>query len=64
MQEECNLSLKVTTRHPVGSNSDRTLQLCKKFAEEWVQRKDILYMQNYVFLNESVFDINLRCTRG
>lgn len=64
MKDECNLSLKAITRHPVARNSERTLQLRKEFVQEWVEQKGMLYMQNCVFLDESGFDINMRRTRG
>jgi hypothetical protein len=64
MKKECNLSLKVVSRHPVARNSEKTLQLRKEFVEEWIQKKGMIYMQNCVFLDESGFDINMRRTRG
>lgn len=64
MKDECNLSLKVVTCHPVARNSERTLQLRKEFVEEWIQQKGVLYMQNCVFLDESGFDVNMRRSRG
>ncbi|CEP13779.1 hypothetical protein [Parasitella parasitica] len=64
MKKECNLSLKVVSRHPVARNSETTLQLRKEFVEEWIKKKGMLYMQNCVFLDESGFDVNMRRTRG
>jgi Tat protein secretion system quality control protein TatD with DNase activity len=60
MKEECNLSIKVVTRHPVARNSNKTLEDRAKWVKEWLE-KDIIYMQNCVFLDEAGFDINMRC---
>lgn len=59
MKEECNLSIKVVTRHLVAKNSKATLEACAQFVKEWIQEKGMLYMQNCVFLDESGFDINM-----
>ncbi|KAI8636537.1 hypothetical protein BD408DRAFT_376719, partial [Parasitella parasitica] len=59
MKEECNLSIKVVTRHPQARNSKTTLEARAK----WVQ-KGMLFMQNYVFLDEAGFDINMRRSRA
>ncbi|KAI9330548.1 hypothetical protein BD770DRAFT_432631 [Pilaira anomala] len=63
MKEECNLSIKVATRHPVGRNKQTTLDARAIFVEEWLQ-KGMSYMENCVFLDESGFDINMRRTRA
>lgn len=34
MKEECNLSIKVVTRHPVARNSNKTLEALAKFVQE------------------------------
>ncbi|KAI8890716.1 hypothetical protein K501DRAFT_154355, partial [Backusella circina FSU 941] len=64
MKEECNLNIKVVTRHPVTRNSKETLDARAQFVKEWIQEKGMLYMQNYVFLDESGFDINMRRSRA
>ncbi|CEP18324.1 hypothetical protein [Parasitella parasitica] len=64
MKEECNLSIKVITRHPVARNSKETLDARTQFVKEWIQEKRMLYMQNCVFLDESGFDINMRRSRA
>lgn len=64
MKEECNLSIKVVTRHPAARNSKSTLEARAKFVEEWVQKGMLLYMQNCVFIDESGFDINMRRSRA
>lgn len=63
MKEDCNLSIKVITRHPKARNSPKTIEARAKWVEEWLQ-KGLLYMQNCVFLDETGFDINMRRTRG
>lgn len=42
MIEECNLSIKVTTRHPLARNSNKTLVARAKFIEEWLGIGEIL----------------------
>ncbi|KAG2192806.1 hypothetical protein INT47_005353 [Mucor saturninus] len=62
MKEDCNLSIKVVTRHPVARNSNKTLEARAKFVEEW-PAKGMDFMTNCVFLDESGFDINMRRSR-
>lgn len=52
-----NLSIKAVTRHSIARNSKITLEACATWVEEWLQ-KGMNYMS---FLNESGFDINMRC---
>ncbi|KAI8645340.1 hypothetical protein BD408DRAFT_411768, partial [Parasitella parasitica] len=54
MKEDCNLSIKVITRHPKARNSPTTIEARAKWVEEWLQ-KGLLYMQNCVFLDETGF---------
>ncbi|CAO3615524.1 unnamed protein product [Mucor hiemalis] len=63
MKIDCNLSIKVITRHPKARNSPKTLDARAKWVEEWLQ-KDLHFMQNCVFLDEAGFDINMRRSRG
>lgn len=63
MKEECNLSIKVVTRHPVVRNSNATLEARAQYVEEWLQ-KGMLYIQNCVLLDESGFDINMHRSRA
>ncbi|KAI8875902.1 hypothetical protein K501DRAFT_299141 [Backusella circina FSU 941] len=64
MKDECNLSIKVATRHSVERNSKTTLEASAQFVKEWIQEKGMLYMQNCVFLGESGFDINMCRSRA
>lgn len=63
MKEDCNLSIKVVTRHPGARNSNKTLEARAKFVEEW-PTKGMDFMKNCVFLDESGLDINMRCSRA
>lgn len=63
MKDECNLSIKVFTRHPVARNSKATLEARAKWVEEWLQ-KGMLFMQNCVFIDEAGSDINIRRSRA
>lgn len=38
MKDECNLGIKVFTRHPVARNSKVTLEARAKWAQEWLQK--------------------------
>lgn len=63
MTDECNLSVKVVTRHPKARNSQATLEVRAKLIEKWLQ-KGLLFMQNCIFLDEAGFDISMRRIRG
>lgn len=63
MKEDCNLSIKVVTRHPKARNSQTTLEARANWIEEW-QQKGLHFMQNCVFLDEAGFDVNMRRSRG
>ncbi|CAO3663721.1 hypothetical protein G6F70_002427 [Rhizopus microsporus] len=59
IRNERNLSFKRATLHPEERNSDDKLQ--QRF--EWINRwaaTDMDYMSNYVFVDESGFNINMR----
>ncbi|KAI7847508.1 hypothetical protein BDC45DRAFT_525920, partial [Circinella umbellata] len=53
MKNECNFSIKVISRHPTARNS----------TAEWLE-KEMVYLQNCVFLDETGFDINMICVRA
>ncbi|CEP17543.1 hypothetical protein [Parasitella parasitica] len=60
MKEECNLIIKVDTRHSVARNSRDTLEARAKWLiREWLP-KGIQLMENCVFPDETGFDINMR----
>ncbi|KAG0734083.1 hypothetical protein G6F35_012903 [Rhizopus arrhizus] len=61
MRDECNLSIKVISRHPAKRNSPDIIEKRAVWAKEWLE-KGMIYPQNCVFLDESGFDINM--TRG
>ncbi|CAO3678991.1 unnamed protein product [Rhizopus microsporus] len=63
MKEDCNLSIKVVTRHPMDRNSQKTLEARANWIEEW-QNKGLHFMKNCVFLDEAGFDVNMRRSRG
>ncbi|ORE04949.1 hypothetical protein BCV72DRAFT_186131, partial [Rhizopus microsporus var. microsporus] len=59
ISNECNLSIKRVTRHPVARNSDTKLDHRIK----WVQgmaKLNMSFLQNCVFTDEAGFDINMR----
>ncbi|KAI9258382.1 hypothetical protein EDC94DRAFT_503912, partial [Helicostylum pulchrum] len=60
MSEECNLSIKVVSRHPLGRNKEGTLQARTNWADHWV-KNGMDYLSNCIFVDESGFDINMRC---
>ncbi|KAG0184917.1 hypothetical protein DFQ28_010231 [Apophysomyces sp. BC1034] len=47
------------TRHPVARNSEETRIKRKEGVEKWSQT-DMDYLSNFVFVDESAFDINMR----
>jgi hypothetical protein len=59
IKNDCNLTLKRVTRHPVTRNSEATLIKRKEWIEKWFQT-DVDYMNNCIFVDESAFDINMR----
>ncbi|KAI8070082.1 hypothetical protein BDF21DRAFT_344712, partial [Thamnidium elegans] len=61
MRDECNLSIKVISRHPTKINSPAVIEKRAVWVKEWLE-KGMIYPQNCVFLDESGFDINM--TRG
>ncbi|KAG2209381.1 hypothetical protein INT45_010803, partial [Circinella minor] len=63
MKEECNLSIKVVSRHPVARNKEETLQKRADWVEKWVQN-GMDYLKNCIFVDESGFDINMHRSRG
>lgn len=63
MKEECNLSIKVVSRHPVARNKEENLQKRADWVEKWVQN-GMDYLKNCIFVDESGFDINMRRSRG
>jgi hypothetical protein len=63
MKEECNLSLKVVRRHAIARNCEKTLEARAAWVKEWTER-DINFLNNCVFDDESGFGINMRCSRG
>ncbi|KAG1142322.1 hypothetical protein G6F37_005958 [Rhizopus arrhizus] len=63
LKNECNLSFKRITRHPVARNNDLKLANRKAWAEEW-SKTDMNFLENGVFLDESGFDINMRPPGG
>ncbi|KAG2225439.1 hypothetical protein INT45_010075 [Circinella minor] len=63
MKEECNLSIKVVSRHPVARNKEESLQKRADWVEKWVQN-GMDYLKNCIFVDESGFDINMCRSRG
>lgn len=63
MKEECNLSIKVMTRHPLARNKEETLQARADWVNQWVEN-GMDYLRNCIFVDESGFDINMRRSRG
>ncbi|KAI8346389.1 hypothetical protein EDC96DRAFT_567853 [Choanephora cucurbitarum] len=55
MKNECNLSLKSITRHPVQRNSTKTLEARAAWVAEWIA-KGIDYHNNCIFVDESGFN--------
>lgn len=58
MKEECNLSIKVISRHPTARNSPSVIEKRAVWVKDWLD-KGMIYLQNCVFLDESGFDINM-----
>ena len=52
MKNECNLSLKSITRHPVQRNSTKTLEARAAWVAEWIA-EGIDYHNNCIFVDES-----------
>ncbi|KAI9265456.1 hypothetical protein EDC94DRAFT_604924 [Helicostylum pulchrum] len=63
MKEECNLNIKVVSRHPHAINKEENLQKRADWVEKWIEN-GMDYLKNYVFVDESGFDINIRRSRG
>ncbi|KAG1350098.1 hypothetical protein G6F62_003375 [Rhizopus arrhizus] len=63
LKNECNLSFKRITRHPVARNNDFKLANRKAWVEEW-SKTDMNFLENCVFIDESGFDINMRPPGG
>ncbi|KAI7847118.1 hypothetical protein BDC45DRAFT_578552 [Circinella umbellata] len=63
MKNECNLSIKVISRHPTARNSTAVIEKRAVWVKEWLQ-KGMVYLQNCVFLDESGFDINMTRERA
>ncbi|KAI8334043.1 hypothetical protein BD560DRAFT_414768 [Blakeslea trispora] len=61
MKNECNLSLKSITRHPVQRNSTKTLEARAAWVAEWIA-EGIDYHNNCIFVDESGSNVNM--TRG
>lgn len=63
MSEECNLSIKAVSRHPLGRNKEGTLQVRASWVDHWV--KNVMdYLSDCIFVDESGFDINMCRSRG
>lgn len=59
ISNECNLSIKRVTRHPVARNNDTK----PDYRVKWVQdmaKTNMSFLQNCVFIDEARFDINVR----
>lgn len=63
MKNECNLSIKVISRHPTARNSTAVIEKRAVWVKEWLE-KGMVYLQNCVFLDESGFDINMTRERA
>jgi hypothetical protein len=63
MKEECNLSIKVVSRHPLGRNKEENPQVRANWVDKWV-KNGIDYLGNCIFVDESGFDINMRRSHG
>ena len=63
MKNECNLSIKVISRHPTARNSTAVIEKRAVWVKEWLE-KGMIYLQNCVFLDESGFDINMTRERA
>lgn len=63
MKDECNLSLKVATLHPLPRNCDANLQRRMEWVQKWAVT-DMDFTKNCVFIDESGFHINMRRSRA
>ena len=63
IKQERNLSVKVISRHPATRNSPAVIEKRAVWVKDWLE-KEMIYLQNCVFLDESGFDINVTCSRG
>ncbi|KAG1328514.1 hypothetical protein G6F62_008114 [Rhizopus arrhizus] len=63
LKNECNLSSKRITRHPVARNNELKLANRKAWVEEW-SKTDMSFLENCAFIGESGFDINMRPPGG
>jgi hypothetical protein len=63
LKNECNLSFKKITHHPVAENNELKLTNRKAWVEEW-SKTDMSFLENYVFIDESRFNINMRPLEG
>ncbi|CEG68963.1 hypothetical protein RMATCC62417_05118 [Rhizopus microsporus] len=63
MKREYNLSLKKADFHSIERNSSAKIEERYDWVCKW-QNTDMNFMTNYVFLDESAFDINMKRSRA
>lgn len=63
IKDECNLSIKVISKHPTARNSPAVIEKRAVWVKEWLEKR-MIYLQNCVFLDESGFDINMTRERA
>ncbi|KAG2191488.1 hypothetical protein INT47_004432 [Mucor saturninus] len=51
MKEECNLSIKAVSRHPVARKKEENLQKRADWVEKWVQNR-MDYLKNCIFVDD------------
>ncbi|KAI9265464.1 hypothetical protein EDC94DRAFT_647413 [Helicostylum pulchrum] len=56
---ECNLSIKVITRHPVARNQCAKIKERREWVETW-SKINMDYTKSCIFIDESAFDINMK----
>jgi transposase len=63
MKGECNLSLKKADFHSVERNSPAKVEERHDWVRKW-KNTDMNFLTNCMFLDESAFDINMKCSRA
>ncbi|CEP10580.1 hypothetical protein [Parasitella parasitica] len=58
-KNDCSLTVKRLSCHPVTKNYEATLLKRKKWIKKWSQT-DMFYISNCIFVDEAAFDINMR----
>ncbi|CEG74426.1 hypothetical protein RMATCC62417_09650 [Rhizopus microsporus] len=63
MRSECNLSLKKADFHSIERNSPTKIEERHDWVCKW-ENTDMNFLTNCMFLDESAFDINMKCSRA